>query len=95
MGKSGSLYAHDDVVELKGETKEWKSIRDGLLVRDLEIDVKWYKESIFLGALKRKEDILCLADMDNQFAKPLNLAQVKRLHEYLGKVIDYCNANLD
>lgn len=95
-GDRASLYCYDDVVEfIDDNSKEWLFIRDGIYINNLEIDAEWERSERFLESMDENEGILCFSSMENSYVDSFTLEQVKRIHKYLGKVIDYCEANRD
>lgn len=91
---NGSLYRFDDVMPFNDkDDKYFNQIKEGVYIKDLEIGVEWNKNGQFLNALEKDEDLLCISCFDKNFVHTLNLAQMKKMHRYLGEVLDYCNAN--
>ena len=91
----GSLYCFDDVVEYKeSSSKEWIDVTKSVEIGKVLVEPEYDKAEDFLKALEHKDSLLYMSDMENGFVKSLNLTEIKKLHKYFGKVIDYCKANV-
>lgn len=87
----GSLYKYEDVKPYNGNNREFEELKNGVCIKDLEVDIEWHKSEQFDNAIKENEDILCLSCMDKNFVYTLNKGQARKLLDYLSKTLDYCD----
>lgn len=95
---NGSLYGFEDVVPFnakrgvkRGNLRGWDAIANGIRIKGIEINPEWYKEEKFKDAIDNEESLIYMSDLDDEFIMPLSLIHIKKLHSYLGKILDYCN----
>lgn len=86
----GNVYHESDFrIFTEDDSKEWNKISKPMRIRDVIVELDWFHMEQFERAFKTNQSLVCMSNLYSDFVLDLKLDEVKRLHKYLGEVIQF------